>query len=77
MLQYFAVGLCTGSPHPTRAQIRCDMEVRPECLNMPASDATVGVYAAALTVCQLSRCVCLRARRDAFDTRRAVDIVDN
>jgi hypothetical protein len=40
MLQYLAVGLCTGSPHPTRAQIRCAMEVRPESLNMPASDAT-------------------------------------
>ena len=36
-----------------------------------------GVYAAPLTVCQLSGCVCLRARRDAFGTRRAVDNVDN
>jgi hypothetical protein len=32
--------LCTSSPHPTRAQIRCGMEVRPESLNVPASDAT-------------------------------------
>lgn len=62
MLQYFAVGLCTGSPQPTRAQIRFDMEGRPECLNTPASDVTCRVYAAALTVCQLSRRVCLDAR---------------
>ena len=52
MLQYFAVGLCTGSPHPTRAQIRRGMVLRCECLDMPASDVTVGVYAAAITPCQ-------------------------
>ena len=52
MLQYFAVGLCTGSPHPTRAQIRRGVVVRCECLNMPASDVTEGVYAGAMTPCQ-------------------------
>jgi hypothetical protein len=40
MLQYFAVGLCTGSPHPTRAQMRRGMVDRNECLDMPASDVT-------------------------------------
>jgi hypothetical protein len=52
MLQYFAVGLCTSSPHPTRAQMRRGMEARCECLDMPASDVTAGVYAAAMTLCQ-------------------------
>jgi hypothetical protein len=52
MLQYFAVGLCTGSLHPTRAQMRRGMAARCECLDMPASDVTAGVYAAAMTFCQ-------------------------
>ena len=54
MLQYFAVGLCTGSPHPTRWQIRRGMVARCECLDIPASDVTDGVYAAAMTACQPS-----------------------
>jgi hypothetical protein len=52
MLQYFAVGLCTSSLHPTRAQMRRGMAARCECLDMPASDVTAGVYAAAMTLCQ-------------------------
>lgn len=52
MLQYFAVGLCTGSPHPTRAQIRRGMDARGECFDMPTSDVTDGVYAGAITPCQ-------------------------
>jgi hypothetical protein len=55
MLQYFAVGLCTGSPHPTRAQILRGMMARSECLDTPASNVTDGVYAAAIILCQPSR----------------------
>jgi hypothetical protein len=40
MLQYLAVGLCTSSPQPTRAQILRGMEARPEYFDRPASDAT-------------------------------------
>ena len=66
MLQYFAVGLCTGSLQPTRAQMRRGMAARCECLDTPTSDVTAGVYAAAMTPCQPFR----HARtRDAFDTR--------
>ena len=77
MLQYFAVGLCTGSPHPTRAQILRGMMARSECLNMPASDVTDGVYAAAITPCQPSRRTLLHAERDAFETHKPVHNVDN
>ncbi len=52
MLQYLAVGLCTGSPQPTRAQMRRGMVARRSCLDMPASDVIDGVYAAATTACQ-------------------------
>jgi hypothetical protein len=77
MLQYFAVGLCTCSPHPTRAQIRRGMMARSECLDMPASDSTGGVYDAAMTPCQPSRRTRVHAERDAFDTRQPVHNVDN
>jgi|HubBroStandDraft_4_1064222.scaffolds.fasta_scaffold196363_1 hypothetical protein len=53
MLQYLAVALCTGSPQPTRAQIRYGNERPLELFDTPATDATGGVYAAGLSVCQL------------------------
>ena len=77
MLQYFAVGLCTCSPHPTRAQIRRGMMARSDCLDTPASDSTGGVYVAALTPCQPSRRVVHACAHDAFDTREPVHNVDN
>jgi hypothetical protein len=77
MLQYFAVGLCTGSAHPTRAQMRRGMAARCECLDMPASDVTAGVYAAAITPCQPFSRALSRAHCDAFETREPVHNVDN
>jgi hypothetical protein len=77
MLQYLAVGLCTGSPHPTRAQILRGMMARSECLDPPASNVTDGVYAAAITPCQPSRRMLLNAVRDAFEPREGVHNVDN
>lgn len=77
MLQYFAVGLCTGSLHPTRAQIRRGMAARCECLDMPASDVTARVYAAAITPCQPFRRAVTASENDAFETRNPVHNVDN
>jgi hypothetical protein len=76
MLQYFAVGLCTGSLHPTRAQMR-GMAARCECFDMPTSDVTAGVYAAAITPCQPFCSALSASESDAFDTRKPVHNVDN